>query len=222
MPISLDISSNAREVSRHLKRVQRDQVPFAASKAVNRLGNALVGAGRSAGKGELLRQWRRDTDTKAGGNLFAKANLDYRRSNKRQAVIEARISNTPRIQRMMRKQIDGGTFGPERGKYLIVPKSSKAVTGKGRGKRKLSASAAKGLRGEAGNQSLSEGRNRVLVRRTGGRKSTTGEVILTLAQSITTRPRFRPEQAVARVRRKARRVMAAEMAKALRTARAPR
>ena len=105
--MQINVSSNIQEVTRGLSAVQRKQIPFAASQALN-----------DVAKKAAMRDLRDKANRtfQGGATRFTRSGFLYRRSNKKNLTAEVFIE--PSRAKYMRFQIDGGTRLPERRKIM--------------------------------------------------------------------------------------------------------
>jgi len=114
--INITVSSNAAEVSRVLRALYADQLPFAAMKALNRTGNAVQDAQR---KGQRQRfevrrtQWADRSVKRGRGDFATKQRL--------QAIVRIEAYGDPSRSDVLTQHEKAGTKRPKSGKRLAIP-----------------------------------------------------------------------------------------------------
>lgn len=108
--MQISVTSNIREVSRGLNRIQRKQIPFAASLALNDV------AFEAGPKGKVLAE-KADKTFKGGATRFTQRGFKVKKATKRSLTAEVFVDE--RQAQYMRFQINGGTRFPLRNALLI-------------------------------------------------------------------------------------------------------
>lgn len=103
----INIKSNVREVTRTLNRIQKKQIPFATSLALNKTAEFTAT--------NLNNDTRRYFETPTP---FTQRSFNYKRSNKRN--LTARVFAKPRQTQYLQYQVYGGTRRPT-GRALLLP-----------------------------------------------------------------------------------------------------
>jgi len=107
MTAKINVKSDIKKSIRFLNKMQRRQIPFATSVALNKTADAI--------KRDEQRQMRRDLDNPTPSVIKS---IRVKRSSKR--ALDAAVFILPAIDRFMRYQVEGGNRRP-RGKAEAVP-----------------------------------------------------------------------------------------------------
>lgn len=112
--MQIDIRDNIKEVTRYLTSVQKDQIPFAASRTLNDLAY------------KLARQTLPDETEKTfegGATAFTRKGFRYTKSTKRDLI--ATVFVDPARAKYMQFQIAGGTRYPNKRAILVATENSR-------------------------------------------------------------------------------------------------
>lgn len=112
--MQIDIRSNIKEVTKYLTNVQKEQIPFAASRTLNDLAF------------KLARQVLPDETEKTfegGATAFTRKGFRYTKSTKRDLI--ATVFIDPARAKYMKFMVQGGTRFPEKRAILVATKQSK-------------------------------------------------------------------------------------------------
>ena len=117
--MNVNIETNIKEVTKHLNVIQKKQIPFAASMAMNKVMFGLQKAEKKAVDREF-----------DGATNFTKTGFIVVKADKRNLTAELYINNAQGKERAsyMQHEIDGGTRHPKR-KAIAIPRE-KNFTGK--------------------------------------------------------------------------------------------
>jgi len=115
--MKISVKSNIKDVTKGLSRIQRKQIPFAASQTLNQLAFDLT---KRKGKGVLGAATATEFDKKKGkgSTPFTQRNFFFDKSNKKN--LTAHVYWDIRNAEYMRFQVKGGVRSPK-SKAIVVP-----------------------------------------------------------------------------------------------------
>ena len=112
--MQIDIRSNIKEVTKYLTSVQKEQIPFAASRTLNELAFKLA---RQTMPDEA------DKTFEGGATPFTRKGFQYTKSTKRDLI--ASVFVNPNRAKYMQFMIAGGTRYPNKRAILVATENSK-------------------------------------------------------------------------------------------------
>ena len=112
--MQINVSTNIKELTKGLSRIQKEQIPFAASQTVNQLAYEIA-------RNTLP---KKTTEVFEGGATpFTQKAFKYSRSNKRNLI--AKVFVDENRQKYMKFMIAGGTRFPDKRAILVATDNSK-------------------------------------------------------------------------------------------------
>jgi hypothetical protein len=122
--LAINIKSNVKRVSRHLTKIQKKQIPFAISQALNDTAFQLTKGGGRRGINSVLGKATNETFAmKTGGkgaSRFTRTGFKYDKSNKRDLTAWVYFDPASGDGEYLELQVFGGIERPKR-KFLLVP-----------------------------------------------------------------------------------------------------
>jgi hypothetical protein len=112
--MQINVSTNIKELTKGLSRIQKDQIPFAASQTVNQLAFNIAREVLPKKTNEVF---------EGGATPFTQKAFKYSRSNKRNLIAKVFIDENR--QKYMRFMIAGGTRVPDKRAILVATDHSK-------------------------------------------------------------------------------------------------
>jgi hypothetical protein len=110
----INVSADLKEMSRKLSYLQREQIPFAASRTLNELAYDIA---------RKTMPQKADDIFEGGATAFTKKGFKYEKSNKRNLI--AKVFVDERQKEYMKFMIQGGTRFPRKRAILVSTKYSK-------------------------------------------------------------------------------------------------
>lgn len=110
----IEVKSNIKELTQNLTRIQKEQIPFAASQTINQLAFEVS-------KKVLPKKTQEVFE--GGATAFTQKAFNYQKSNKR--TLMARVFIDERREKYMRFMIAGGTRTPTKRAILVATDNSK-------------------------------------------------------------------------------------------------